>query len=120
MPRNPWDIKIKPVKMPKLGLFDYTKTGKKVRAPVNVSLQKEIFIRSKGKCESCKKTLKGIKPQIHHKDKNPKNNKKNNLTLLCPNCHSKKHLKDKPKKTTKKKKNPWEIKQPKLPKMRFF
>lgn len=84
------------IKMPKIGLFDYNKEGKKVRAAVPISTQKEIFIRAKGKCERCKKPLKGLKPHIHHKDKKPSNNKKSNLILLCPNCHSKKHLGDKP------------------------
>src|SRR3989338_2064406 len=96
MPRNDY-FGLKPIKIPKISLFDYTKSGKKVRVPVRISLQKDIFIRSKGKCEKCKKSLKGIKPHTHHKDKNPKNNKKSNLILLCPNCHSKQHLKDKPK-----------------------
>lgn len=96
IPRNAY-LDWKPIKIPKIDLFDYTKSGKKVRVPVSISLQKEIFIHSKGECEMCKKSLKGLKPHIHHKDKNPKNNKKSNLILLCPNCHSKQHLKDKPK-----------------------
>ena len=95
MPRNDY-FGLKPIKIPKISLFDYTKSGKKVRVPVRISLQKDIFIRSKGKCEKCKKSLKGIKPHIHHKDKNPKNNKKSNLILLCPNCHSKQHVKNHP------------------------
>ena len=95
MPRNVY-FDLKSVKIPKISLFDYAKSGKKVRVPVPISLQKEIFIRSKGKCERCKKSLKGLKPHIHHKDKSPKNNKKSNLILLCPNCHSKQHLNDRP------------------------
>ncbi len=30
---------------------------------------------------------------IHHKDNNPKNNDITNLEILCPNCHSIRHLK---------------------------
>ena len=121
MPKSPFDIKIK---IPKASVFDYGKSGKKIRAPVAISTQKEIFIRAKGKCERCKNSLKGLKPHIHHKDKNPKNNKKGNLVLLCPNCHSKKHLKDKQKRKKKSKKSldifgPT-IKMPKVPKIKFF
>ena len=28
---------------------------------------------------------------IHHKDRNRKNNTKDNLVYLCPSCHSKEH-----------------------------
>lgn len=96
MSKNILNFDIKPIRLPTINLVDYNKQGKKVRVPVRISVQKEIFIRSKGKCENCKKTLNGLRPHIHHKDKNPKNNKKSNLMLLCPNCHSKKHIKDKP------------------------
>ncbi len=30
---------------------------------------------------------------IHHKDRNRENNSKNNLEVLCPNCHSIEHMK---------------------------
>lgn len=48
------------------------------------------------KCErcgysECKKIL-----GIHHKDRNRKNNKKENLEVLCPNCHSLEHQKHLP------------------------
>ncbi|MBL7100948.1 MAG: HNH endonuclease [Nanoarchaeota archaeon] len=97
-------------KIPKMDVFDYNKAGKKVRAKISITMQKEIFIRAKGKCEnrSCKKPLKGLRPHIHHKDKKPNNNKKSNLILLCPNCHSRKHLKDKPKKPERRK-NPYSL-----------
>ncbi len=41
-----------------------------------------------GKCYIC-----GTKDklQIHHKDKNWRNNKNNNLVLLCQSCHQKQH-----------------------------
>ena len=47
-------------------------------------IQAENFIL----CESCKKN-KGI--QVHHIDKNMKNNKLENLELLCKSCHILKH-----------------------------
>ncbi len=55
-------------------------------------LQKELLLKeSNGNCFGCdlsewrdeKLTL-----QRHHKDGNCKNNKKENLEYLCPNCHS--------------------------------
>lgn len=44
-------------------------------------------------CEECGwnkiNTKLGFSPlQIHHKDGNYKNNKRDNLQVLCPNCHS--------------------------------
>lgn len=44
-----------------------------------------------GSCQECgyKDNLKIL--GVHHKDKNPKNNSKENLEVLCPNCHSLKH-----------------------------
>ena len=83
------------LKIPKISLFDYNKSGKKVRVPVSTKIQRRICLRSKGKCEMCKKSVEDITPHIHHKDKNPKNNKESNLMLICPNCHSKKHRNDK-------------------------
>lgn len=45
-------------------------------------------------CELCGEEKKFIL-QIHHKDGNRKNNKKNNLKILCPTCHSLHHLEEK-------------------------
>lgn len=42
-------------------------------------------------CEICGISTwnnKSIKLEIHHKDGNYKNNKLNNVILICPNCHS--------------------------------
>lgn len=41
------------------------------RVPIPQGLQKEVIIRSKGKCEKCKITLKGLKPDLHHKNQDP-------------------------------------------------
>lgn len=50
------------------------------------------LIKERGrKCEECKLTEWFSKPitlETEHIDGNNKNNKKNNLKLLCPNCHS--------------------------------
>ena len=71
------------------------------RIPVRQSMKTKLLVRSKGKCEKCHQSLEGIKPHIHHKDGNPKNNKISNLKVLCPNCHSSAH--DKPIKRKKSK-----------------
>lgn len=40
------------------------------------------------KCQKCKKNEA---TDVHHKDKNHKNNKKTNLQFICAICHSKIH-----------------------------
>lgn len=47
-----------------------------------------------GKCEICGFSDKRIL-QVHHKDKNRKHNTRDNLVLLCPNCHALEHWLDK-------------------------
>ena len=64
------------------------------RKPVSQSARTKVLIRAKGRCEKCGHYLDDVKPHIHHKDGNPKNNKLSNLKVLCPNCHSNVH--DKP------------------------
>jgi 5-methylcytosine-specific restriction endonuclease McrA len=64
------------------------------RKPVSQSARTKVLVRAKGKCEKCAHSLEDVKPHIHHRDGNPKNNKLSNLQVLCPNCHSKIH--DKP------------------------
>jgi 5-methylcytosine-specific restriction endonuclease McrA len=53
---------------------------------------KPHLIRERGhKCENCSITNwlgELIKLEVHHIDGNKTNNKKENLQLLCPNCHS--------------------------------
>lgn len=49
------------------------------------------LLKNKGKiCERCGYDIYEIL-EIHHKDKNRKNNELSNLELLCPNCHTKEH-----------------------------
>ncbi len=69
------------------------------RKPVKQSERTKVLIRARGRCERCNHPLDDVKPHIHHKDGNPKNNKLSNLKVMCPNCHSKVH--DKPIKRTK-------------------
>lgn len=41
-------------------------------------------------CERCGYNKKEIL-NVHHKDRNKKNNDQTNLELLCPNCHAEEH-----------------------------
>lgn len=53
---------------------------------------KGVLLKERGhKCEKCNNTEwlgKPITIQLEHKDGNHFNNEKENLQLLCPNCHS--------------------------------
>lgn len=56
-----------------------------------MKLKEELILERGEKCEICGITEwlgKKINLQIHHKDFNHYNNDKNNLQLVCPNCHS--------------------------------
>lgn len=55
-------------------------------------MKHELLVRSKGKCQKCRISLKGMKPDIHHKNRDPSDNKISNLMVLCRNCHSKMHF----------------------------
>jgi hypothetical protein len=55
---------------------------------------KRWFIRNIGKCEICSMTDVRIL-EIHHKNKNRKDNKRDNLLYVCPNCHALIHYKEK-------------------------
>jgi predicted nucleic acid-binding Zn ribbon protein len=60
-----------------------------VRAPKTF---RKLLIQERGhKCEDCQlETWKGqpIPLELHHVDGNPDNNSRENLQLLCPNCHA--------------------------------
>jgi 5-methylcytosine-specific restriction endonuclease McrA len=60
--------------------------------PQRGSTAKPHLIRERGhRCEKCKNTEWFDVPiilEIHHIDGNKKNNVRENLQLLCPNCHS--------------------------------
>lgn len=58
---------------------------------VPISVQKKLFVRSRGFCESCELDFAFVEGEIHHRDRNRENNNMQNLLLLCPNCHSKFH-----------------------------
>ncbi len=52
-----------------------------------------LYIRGKicGRCNYDKYEIL----QVHHKDRNRKNNNLNNLELICPNCHYEEHFLEK-------------------------
>jgi len=58
---------------------------------VPISIQRKLFVRSRGYCERNGEDFALYKPEIHHRDRNRENNKMDNLVLLCPNCHSLMH-----------------------------
>jgi len=50
-----------------------------------------LLKKSEGKCGICKNSTwlgEPIPLEIHHKDGNWKNNKPENLDIICPNCHA--------------------------------
>ena len=54
-------------------------------------LRERIIEEQDGKCTKCglKKWLnQPLKLEVHHKDGNNENNKRENVEALCPNCHS--------------------------------
>lgn len=67
-------------------------TGRRLKD--NVVTQKRLKVRlieERGPiCERCSFAIVEVL-QVHHKDRNRKNNKLINLELLCPNCHACEH-----------------------------
>jgi 5-methylcytosine-specific restriction endonuclease McrA len=61
---------------------------------VSVSKKEYILSEQGGKCAECNNppmwNNKIIVFEVHHKDNNDGNNKRENLEMLCPNCHSQK------------------------------
>lgn len=59
---------------------------------VSQQINRLLGVRSRGVCEArlaCGGvSFLKITSHIHHKDGNPKNNRLENLLLVCPNCHS--------------------------------
>ena len=53
-------------------------------------LKKRVLIEQKYKCNMCglsKQMGNNIPLEIHHKDSNKNNIKRENIEALCPNCH---------------------------------
>lgn len=67
--------------------------GYETNGTVRRFIKKYLFTKRGYKCEECGwnkiNTQTNKCPlEIHHKDGNYKNNKEDNLQILCPNCHS--------------------------------
>lgn len=68
----------------------------KIGRPVKNKVQKIKLIKNRlfslrgGKCERCGYNKEEVL-QIHHKDRNNRNNDFKNLEILCPNCHYENH-----------------------------
>jgi hypothetical protein len=61
---------------------------------ISIEWWQRWFIRNIKKCERC--TFSDIRIiQIHHKNRDRTDNKRENLEYLCPNCHVLEHYKDK-------------------------
>ncbi len=58
------------------------------------SIKLRLISKRGGKCEKCEYNKVEIL-QVHHKDRNRKNNDLSNLELICPNCHYEEHLLEK-------------------------
>lgn len=110
MSKNPFDLGIKPIKLKSLKIksIDSIYGNKEPkRKPIKSGTRTNMLADSGAKCQKCKRVLKGLKPHIHHKNGNPKDNRQSNLILVCPNCHSKLHRNMRPKRGTTKKGSTW-------------
>ena len=57
-----------------------------------IAAYKNLALREYGnKCQNCGKIGNGHDIHVHHIDKNQKNNKIENLRVLCAKCHRKEH-----------------------------
>lgn len=61
------------------------------RKDIGRTLRKDVFLLKEKKCEICGFNEYDFCLDIHHKDKDPKNNELNNLAVLCCMCHRKLH-----------------------------
>jgi hypothetical protein len=69
-----------------LGFDDEKESNRKIRVPIKKSVQRELFNRADNACQLCGTNKRQL--HIHHIDKNPSNNSKNNLIVVCAGCHS--------------------------------
>ncbi len=51
--------------------------------------QRFVLMQRRGwKCDRCGKQVNTATGQIHHKNRNPKDDKAANLRVLCKSCHN--------------------------------
>ncbi len=53
--------------------------------------RRAMLIQKAGKCSRCGYKKHPEILQVHHKDRNRRNNNVDNLEVLCPNCHALEH-----------------------------
>lgn len=68
-------------------------SGLRGRTAISGHLRRYLFEMAKASCQSCgwskmNQTTKLIPLEVNHKDGDFRNNKEENLELLCPSCHS--------------------------------
>jgi hypothetical protein len=74
-------------------LFKKWENSPKFRTGIRNYRERKLMSIDHPMCEVCK--IDDIEVlEIHHKDKNRKNNKLENLRILCCNCHTKEHRKN--------------------------
>lgn len=69
------------------------KSGMKGKTSTSAHIKKYLFRRCNSACEKCgwnkiNEATGRVPLEINHKDGNFRNNKEENLELICPNCHS--------------------------------
>ena len=70
------------------------KAKKDVWAPSYTTVRKAMLSRNMLiRCERCGYNKNSSILGVHHKDRDRNNNSKENLEVLCPNCHSEEHAK---------------------------
>jgi len=80
----------------KFNLIDFAQRNYRVanlhksRGYIGGTSLKETFRLRVGKCEVCGSNATE-ELQVHHKDKNRRNNQISNLSILCLNCHRQMH-----------------------------
>ena len=89
-------------------LFGWSEKEKNRRVPLKHSVKDEVVRQQKGKCAGCTVNFYSDDVSIHIDHIKPVskggNNRPKNLQALCPNCHTKKHRKERVRDATKSKK----------------
>jgi predicted nucleic acid-binding Zn ribbon protein len=72
-------------------IYNFNRIREAGKTPTKATVRRYLILTRGYKCEDCKlsewKNTK-IPLESHHIDGNYRNNKEENLKLLCPNCHS--------------------------------
>lgn len=81
------------------GTLDRNKHNKEFRLAAdiwpNARLAKSSLLKEFGGCQECGYNKIREVLELHHLDRNRRNNHKRNLSILCPTCHSVEHFRTK-------------------------